>query len=84
MIHQYKLSGYNIVLDVCSGSVHVVDEVAYDIISEFESKEKNQLITEIFEKYSSCEDITRDDVVECYDQIVELKKKRKAFCSRYI
>ena len=79
MIHQYKLSGYNIVLDVCSGSVHVVDEVAYDIISEFESKEKNQLITEIFEKYSSCEDITRDDVVECYDQIVELKESGKLF-----
>ena len=33
MIHQYKLGGYNIVLDVCSGGVHVVDDVAYDIIS---------------------------------------------------
>ena len=38
MIHQYKLNGYNIVLDVCSGSVHVVDDVAYDIIAEFENK----------------------------------------------
>ena len=28
MIHQYKLSGYNIVLDVYSGSVHAVDDVA--------------------------------------------------------
>ena len=37
MIHQYKLNGYNIVLDVCSGSVHAVDEVAYDIIGMFES-----------------------------------------------
>ena len=27
MVHQYKLNGYNIVLDTCSGSVHVVDEV---------------------------------------------------------
>ena len=33
MIHQYKLNGYNIVLDVYSGSVHLVDEVAYDIIA---------------------------------------------------
>ena len=33
MIHQYKLGDYNIVLDVCSGSVHVVDDVAYDIIA---------------------------------------------------
>ena len=27
MVHQYQLNGYNIVLDTCSGSVHVVDEV---------------------------------------------------------
>ena len=33
MIHQYKLGGYNIVLDVFSGSVHAVDEVAYDAIA---------------------------------------------------
>ena len=31
MVHQYQLGGYNIVLDICSGAVHVVDEVAYDI-----------------------------------------------------
>ena len=30
MIHQYKLGGYNIVLDVCSGAVHVVDEAALE------------------------------------------------------
>ncbi len=33
MVHQYKLNGYNIVLDSCSGGVHVVDEVAYDVIA---------------------------------------------------
>ena len=38
MIHQYKLGGYNIVLDVCSGAVHAVDDIAFDIISEFEDK----------------------------------------------
>ncbi|MEE3351980.1 MAG: hypothetical protein VZR13_06195, partial [Saccharofermentanaceae bacterium] len=33
MIHQYKLGGYNIVLDVCSGALHVVDDLSYDIIA---------------------------------------------------
>ena len=33
MIHQYQLNGYNIVLDTCSGAIHVVDEVAYDLIA---------------------------------------------------
>ena len=28
MVHQYQLNGYNIVLDTCSGAIHVVDEVA--------------------------------------------------------
>ena len=32
MIHQYQNNGYNIVLDVNSGSVHVVDPLAYDVI----------------------------------------------------
>ena len=38
MIHQYKLNGYNIVLDVNSGSVHAVDDVAYDIIRLYYEK----------------------------------------------
>jgi uncharacterized protein len=37
MIHQYKLGGKNIVLDVCSGSVHLVDEAAYDAIAALDS-----------------------------------------------
>ena len=45
MIHQYKLGGYNIVLDVCSGSVHVVDEVAYDMISLFEGSDRETVIS---------------------------------------
>ena len=41
MIHQYKLGGYNIVLDVCSGSVHAVDEVAYEMIAKYLDKDKD-------------------------------------------
>ena len=43
MIHQYKLNGYNIVLDVYSGSVHVVDDVAYDIIGMYEGHTKEEI-----------------------------------------
>ena len=78
MIHQYKLNGYNIVLDVCSGSVHVVDEVAYDIITEFENKEKDLIVDEMLTKYAS-EEITREDVLECFAQIEELKASGKLF-----
>ena len=33
MIHQYQNNGYNIVMDVNSGSVHVVEPVVYDAIA---------------------------------------------------
>ena len=51
MIHQYKLGGYNIVLDVCSGAVHAVDDVAYDMIAAFESVDRADVISAIAEKY---------------------------------
>jgi len=79
MIHQYKLYGYNVVLDVCSGSVHVVDDVAYDIISLFESKEKDGIIAEMLEKYKDEPDLTREEIVECYDAVCELRDAGKLF-----
>ena len=79
MIHQYKLGGYNIVLDICSGSVHVVDEVAYDMIEMFESHSREEIIAKIMEKYAGKEDVTEPEVEDCYDQIVELKNSGKLF-----
>ena len=79
MIHQYQLGGYNIVLDICSGSVHVVDEVAYDIIALFENNTKENIIGEICKKYSDRSDVTAEDVEECYRQVVALKESGKLF-----
>ena len=79
MIHQYKLGGYNIVLDVCSGSVHVVDDVAYDIISLFEEKSKEDILAAVKCKYAEAEDISQDDIEECYAQVQELKDSGKLF-----
>ena len=79
MIHQYKLNGFNIVIDVCSGSVHAVDEVAYDIIADFEQKPKEQILAELTEKYAGKEGITPEDIAECYDQVQELKNEGLLF-----
>ena len=51
MVHQYKLNGYNIVLDTASSSVHAVDEVAYDIIEMYKTHTPEQITTEICKKY---------------------------------
>ncbi len=79
MIHQYKLLGLNVVLDVCSGAVHVVDDVAYDIISLFEENGKETVLSKIREKYKNEADITNEDIEECYVQIEELKAAGKLF-----
>ena len=79
MIHQYKLGDCNIVLDVCSGSVHLVDEVAYDIIEMFENSDKDTIIAAMREKYGSREDISNEDIDECYEQVVALKDSGKLF-----
>ena len=76
MIHCYKLGGLNIVLDICSGSVHVVDEVAYDMIERYENTERRTLIDEITEKYP---EVSREEAQECYEQITELKDEGKLF-----
>lgn len=79
MIHQYKLCGYNIVLDVCSGAVHAVDDIAYDIIALFEENEKNDVIKKMQEKYCKSGDVILQDIEECYDQILQLKNNGKLF-----
>ena len=79
MIHQYRLGGYNIVLDVCSGSVHVVDEVAYEIIALFESKSKDEILKEMEERFASREDISKADIAECYEQVEALRNNGKLF-----
>ena len=79
MIHQYKQGGYNIVLDVCSGAVHVVDEIAYDIISMFENTAKEDVLKAIEEKYADREDVTEADIAECYAQVEGLKASGKLF-----
>ncbi|MBR3417341.1 MAG: thioether cross-link-forming SCIFF peptide maturase [Oscillospiraceae bacterium] len=79
MIHQYQLGGYNIVLDVCSGSVHTVDPLAYDMIALYEDHTRDKVIAAMQEKYSSDAEITPQDIEECYDDITALKDAGKLF-----
>lgn len=76
MVHQYKLNGYDIVLDTASGSVHLVDDVAYDIIEMYKSRSADEICAEICAKYP---DVTRSDVLECLDDIAELERTHKLF-----
>ncbi len=94
MVHQYKNNGYNIVMDVCSGAVHVVDDVTYDVIEHFEEWNLDQMvgalpwpddeIREAYEEAAALRDeglLFTEDVYE--DYIKEIKSREtvvKALC----
>ena len=95
MIHQYKNNGYNIVLDVCSGSVHVVDDLVYDVIALYEQLNRDEIVSRLpqYKKediYEACDEIEEliragqlftEDVYR--DTIVDFKKRKtvvKALC----
>ncbi len=75
MVHQYKLNGYNIVLDSCSGSIHVVDDATYDIIALYGKTDAEKIVEEIKEKYNE----SREDILACIEDIGTLKKAGKLF-----
>ena len=74
MVHQYKLNGYNIVLDVFSGAVHSVDELAYDVIAMFEGSSADEIVSAMLKKYASHPEINEDEVRECIADVEELKE----------
>lgn len=75
MIHQYKMNGYNIVLDAESGCVHTVDDVAYDIIKLYERASREEIIAAVTKRHP----VTAAEVEETLSDIDALKKENKLF-----
>jgi len=76
MIHCYKLGGHNIVLDVASGSIHSVDDAAFDAISLYGRESKSDIEARLMEKYPR---LTQGDVAELFDEIAQLESRGKLF-----
>ena len=79
MVHEYKLNGYNIVLDTCSGSIHTVDDLAYDIIALYKEKKVEEIISLMLEKYKDDKSITKEEILSCIDDIKELENEGSLF-----
>ena len=79
MVHQYKLNGYNIVLDTASGSVHAVDEVAYDIIEMYKTSSPEQIVSAMLEKYADDASVTKDEILACIDDVRSLEDAGKLY-----
>ena len=79
MVHLYQLNGYNIALDVFSGSVHAVDEVAYDAIGLYQDHTPEEIQALLLEKYGDRPDVTAADLDEMLGDIANLKSEGKLF-----
>ena len=73
MIHQYKSNGYNIVLDVESGAVHLVDDITYDVISLYEENSADEIISKLKSSYNE------DEIRECISEVKELVEDGQLF-----
>lgn len=76
MIHAYKLGGYNIVLDVYSGAVHMVDELAFDAIKMAESLPAAEVSAALREQYPG---VSEQDIRDTLDDIEELRRQGKLY-----
>ena len=77
MIHKYKLNCFNIVLDVNSGGVHIVDELTYDLLDNIEPPFEEKCPQKVVDKLSKVYSV--EDIESCYDEIVELYNEKILF-----
>ena len=77
MIHQYKLNGFNIVLDTYSGGVHCVDDLSYDIIEMLDKGiEREEIKKEMLKKYDG---LKSSDIEETFGEIGNLIENGQLF-----
>ncbi|MGN0636821.1 MAG: thioether cross-link-forming SCIFF peptide maturase [Huintestinicola sp.] len=77
MIHKYKLNGYNIVLDVHSGGVHIVDELTYDMLDNIAPPFADECPANVIEKLSRF--YNREEIISCYEEVKELYNEKILF-----
>ena len=73
MVHQYKNNGYNIVLDVNSGAIHIVDDLVYDVIPLFETCTREEIISRLGQDY------LEDEIIEGYEEVKALAEEQQLF-----
>ena len=86
MIHQYKNNGYNIILDVNSGSIHVVDDVVYDVLSLMDEENADRYgeaefsrIADVILKNDYKEEVTKEDLKDVFSDLQELEENGTLF-----
>ena len=93
MIHQYKNSGLNIVMDIESGSVHVVDDIVYDIVHALDAMDSVSDFRKVSDGEVKASDFSElegylkfmlskyndEDIEEAYNEVKELIEEERLF-----
>ncbi len=79
MIHQYKNNGYNIVMDVCSGAVHVVDDITYDVIELYDKNRENGVETDLTLLEKELPQYSAEELRETLEEVEALKESGELF-----
>ncbi len=69
---------------MCSGSVHVVDDVAYDIIAMYPEHTADEIVSAMMAKYGDREDVTEEDLRQCIDDVTSSEGSRQAVDAGYL
>ena len=77
MIHAYQMNGFHIVIDGCSGAIHAVDDVAYDVIALFPEKAPEEIVAALLEKYRGRPDVTAEELRQCIADVAALRDAGK-------
>ena len=79
MIHQYRLNGYNMILDVNSGSVHVTDDAAYEAVAMLDRGMTEEETREALVRQFGEKGFTREDAEDVLSDIRELRESGRLF-----
>ena len=70
MIHKFKAKGLNILLDVNSGGVHLIDDVTYDLLDHAQPPFEEECPTKYIDALKT--DYSEEEIKESYEDIVAL------------
>ena len=52
MIHKYKMNGFNIVMDINSGAIHIFDDLAYDMLDNLDENMEETVPEQVYNEHS--------------------------------
>ena len=77
MIHKFKAKDFNILLDVNSGGVHLIDDITYDLLDELKPPFEKECPQEVVEKFAMQYDT--EEIKEAYEEIYTLYEEKMLY-----